>query len=493
MKIHIKNMGILNEAKFEVGDLTLICGGNNTGKTYTAHSLYGWLDYMRHIATLRIFDIVNKYEKQIIDEAHLIVLPLDVFKEIIAELCECFLQDYKKKIHLVLGIKENKKVDFTDDTLKIFCKNILEGESKCRYGFNYKIQNNKFCLDKHSSSNANIIATTIIGGIIGALFSKKISTTLIGAGIGGLVGAVANNKNNASSISPVDLLCAFFAAMVKEIFPLPFILSSERTGISVFRRDFKIDLSKTFNDIQDNQDITEIFYCGYLYPKPLQDNIRFMESIPTLSSSSFIQCEQERNNIYKEIIALLKQLIGGEYQVVDSEITFSQEDSQEKCTIEAASSSVRSLLMLYYYILHKAKKGDILMIDEPELNLHPNNQILIARLFALLVNAGIRVFITTHSDYIVRELSNCIMLHSLSDGQVTQLKEQGYTKGHCLESQKVKAYLAESLEGKNTLTKVNITQEQGIFMKTFDEPIDSQNENQGLIFKEIMRGARSNH
>ncbi len=40
MKIHIKNIGMLDEAEFEVGDLTLICGENNTGKTYATYSLW---------------------------------------------------------------------------------------------------------------------------------------------------------------------------------------------------------------------------------------------------------------------------------------------------------------------------------------------------------------------------------------------------------------------------------------------------------------------
>ncbi|RDU59693.1 AAA family ATPase, partial [Helicobacter sp. MIT 14-3879] len=161
--------------------------------------------------------------------------------------------------------------------------------------------------------------------------------------------------------------------------------------------------------------------------------------------------------------------------------------------VQRASSSVRSLLMLNYYILHKAQKGDILMIDEPELNLHPKNQILVARLLTLLVNAGIKVFITTHSDYIVRELSNCIMLKNLTDEQIKKFAKQGYSKEYGLESKKVKAYLAENIGGKNTLRGVKITQEQGIFMETFDEPIDSQNENQGLIFEESMRSRKDSN
>lgn len=42
---------MFDNAKFEVGDLTIICGENNTGKTYATYSLYGYLQYMRQIAT----------------------------------------------------------------------------------------------------------------------------------------------------------------------------------------------------------------------------------------------------------------------------------------------------------------------------------------------------------------------------------------------------------------------------------------------------------
>lgn len=141
--------------------------------------------------------------------------------------------------------------------------------------------------------------------------------------------------------------------------------------------------------------------------------------------------------------------------------------------------------MLNYYILNVAQKGDILMIDEPELNLHPNNQILMGRLIALLVNAGIKVFITTHSDYIVRELSNCIMLNNLSNEQINKLS--GYTKEYKLESNKVKAYMADKIRGKNILKPIKVDSNQGIFMDTFDEPINSQNDNQSLIFEEIIK------
>ena len=37
MKIFVKNLGILRQAEFELGDFTIICGQNNTGKTYATY------------------------------------------------------------------------------------------------------------------------------------------------------------------------------------------------------------------------------------------------------------------------------------------------------------------------------------------------------------------------------------------------------------------------------------------------------------------------
>ena len=32
MKVQVKNLGVLRQAEFELGEFTIICGGNNTGK-----------------------------------------------------------------------------------------------------------------------------------------------------------------------------------------------------------------------------------------------------------------------------------------------------------------------------------------------------------------------------------------------------------------------------------------------------------------------------
>ena len=43
MKFGIKNLGPIKEANIELGDLTIICGKNNCGKTYLTYTLYAFL------------------------------------------------------------------------------------------------------------------------------------------------------------------------------------------------------------------------------------------------------------------------------------------------------------------------------------------------------------------------------------------------------------------------------------------------------------------
>ncbi len=49
MKIRLKNLGVLKQAEFSLGDLTIICGENNTGKTYATYALYGFLNSWRKL------------------------------------------------------------------------------------------------------------------------------------------------------------------------------------------------------------------------------------------------------------------------------------------------------------------------------------------------------------------------------------------------------------------------------------------------------------
>lgn len=76
--------------------------------------------------------------------------------------------------------------------------------------------------------------------------------------------------------------------------------------------------------------------------------------------------------------------------------------------IHSTHSLARSLGGLDLYLQEVAAPGDFVFIDEPEMNAHPQTQLAIAEIIALMVNAGLRVVVTTHSPYIVDHLHNLI-------------------------------------------------------------------------------------
>ncbi|MCH5323170.1 MAG: AAA family ATPase [Helicobacter sp.] len=482
MKIHIRNIGMLDEADFEVGDLTLICGENNTGKTYATYSLYGYLDYVGDNPKPVLFElllfVMNKYSDFMEIQDNKMQISIENFKNVLIYLSEVLKRNFKNTLLEVLAGKEEDVENsvFEDDLLLKFSNFIqsANNEENLKKVFNFFKYSPTFELYE-------IDDKTII-------FNYEKSKERFDERMQYNVDAKRQK---------------FWLLLISHIFgrlyPRPFILSAERTGATMFQKELDVNKNEIVEQISrvSVKDIEETVFnvlnTRYSrYPKPVKDNIYFVRELDEVAKkTSFIKKDEKQNTLYREITELLYQVVGGKYIVSPEGIEFApgakQRITKGKFLVQRASSSVRSLLMLNYYVLHRAQVGDILMIDEPELNLHPNNQILIARLLVLLVNAGIKVFITTHSDYIVRELSNCIMLNNLGDEQLNKFKKQGYSKEYKLESKKIKAYLAKNIKGKNTLKEVEITKEQGIFMETFDEPIDSQNENQGLIFEEVIQ------
>ncbi|MCB9678688.1 MAG: ATP-binding protein [Alphaproteobacteria bacterium] len=108
----------------------------------------------------------------------------------------------------------------------------------------------------------------------------------------------------------------------------------------------------------------------------------------------------------------------------------------------AAASMVRSLAPLVLYLETVGEPGDLLVIDEPEMNAHPAAQLAIAELLAIMVNRGYHVIFTTHSPYIADHLCNLMEAHALGpearEAKARELAMQ--TTEACLDPEQLAAY-----------------------------------------------------
>lgn len=95
---------------------------------------------------------------------------------------------------------------------------------------------------------------------------------------------------------------------------------------------------------------------------------------------------------------------------------------KEEIRLTRVSSMVSELAPLVLLLRGGIGPGDMLIIEEPEAHLHPGAQSEMALTLARLIRAGVRVVITTHSDWLLKEIANLIRLG--------ELKQKGEIREH---------------------------------------------------------------
>lgn len=114
-----------------------------------------------------------------------------------------------------------------------------------------------------------------------------------------------------------------------------------------------------------------------------------------------------------------EQTLDGHIQVERNEekphptILFEQEGREFQ--LHLASTSVSELAPLILYTKYILTSNSTIVIEEPEAHLHPENQRQVAYFIGRLVNEGIRVIVTTHSDFFIEQLNNSIRVSGVSE------------------------------------------------------------------------------
>lgn len=120
-----------------------------------------------------------------------------------------------------------------------------------------------------------------------------------------------------------------------------------------------------------------------------------------------------------------------------------------------SASSIKELAVFLFYLRCVAQKGETVVLEEPETALYPHNQILLARLVARLVNAGLNIIITTHSPYFLEQLSHCVVAGSSDTGK----KFREFPDEERLDRNKVAAYGFQEYNGGYEIIPIQVDDE----------------------------------
>ena len=447
IKATFENIGPIKNAELELDDLTIIAGQNNTGKTYLVYTLYGFLNILKERFPYSYF---RKF------------VPAEEF----AEKTENIVQQIKNTGQARVDIEEFEKINrwlikrFSSFFSSDLINQVFSSPKGAFQGVHFSLEaeyGNSTMEDEihvHSGKNRISIKSSLEEGE----FIFEI-----------------NNPDNTkfSSEFVIDGLSLLFWKIVQKSFPDPFILSAERFSISLFYKELDFTKNRLVEELQKLSDDKHFDLFSFLekessrYAQPIKDNIDFTRDLSRI--------QKKTSALPADKVRSVDRMIHGYYKVKNDEIRFISKkrgDNRFDIPLHLASSSVRGVSDLYFYLKHIARPGQILIIDEPESHLSPTNQIMMARLLVFCVNSGLKVLITTHSDYLIKEINNLIMLNSNFDGKSEFLEKnkKNYTKDDFLKPESVKAYICEN--GK--LKKCSVD-ETGIDMPVFDNAIDNIN------------------
>lgn len=441
MLLKINNLGPVKRAEFSLGKkMTVLCGVNNTGKTYVSYLLY-YLFSDNQDFMLRPFVKID-YEKS---KSYQITL------DVITRWLESFSSYIKQNVSSIYGIS------FTQS-------NELFGD---------------FSLEMHvSEAEFNEI---ISRSLKQKLFYQYNEITILKRKKSRTFNFTVNSQNPQAAKIDIDLVLSISMNLVFRRLILDcyrsFMFTVERNSIYTFKNELSLTRNELLNKIIESADRdTASRVEANRYPVAIFDSLRIANDIANIS--------KQKGKFYELASQIESELLQG--KVITSDIgDISLQIGEEAIPIHITSSIVKTLSSFVLYLKHQAIPGDVVLIDEPEMNFHPFNQIIVARLFARLSNMGIRFIISTHSDYVIRELNNLVMAGELIKGNAEYVKKMGYESSLVLAKDDMGVYNFIRRDDGVHVDSI-VVSEMGFPVESIDNAIESQNAATELLYGKLM-------
>lgn len=456
MKINFKNIGAVKDATIDLNKkLIVLCGPNNTGKTYISYAIYGIIEGLKN----QFFSSSEMFSKENLIE---LVDKKEVFIELNSEKLykyETLVSGFKNNLDSLYGISESEVKRLLKDVDVDFLISKEEFEKTI------------------SESEFNI--TRDLGFIELRFIKVKNSNQL-------KIELIKFKEENIESFFSDFIGSKILAIIIRYPAFSSHIFSVERNSIYTFSKELSVKRNMLIDEMQKNAGSKKMNPFEWMskrstrYPLPIRDGLEIAEDIV-----NYQKRESEFVNFANEIEA---DILNGKVSVnKDGEVVFaSNKAKSKKIPIHLSASLVKTLSSVIFYLKHLAKPNDLIIIDEPELNLHPDNQIILTRIFAKLINKGFRILISTHSDYVIREINNLIMLSGIKNNQKI-IEELGYSDDELINSSDVGAYLFKYPNSSSTKTIVKELEVsyEGFDVDSIDETINKLNNRSMMLYQFI--------
>jgi predicted ATPase len=468
-KLKIKNFGPISFGDFNINPLTVFTGPNNSGKSFASlifHSLTNynsfqpldgnWKDHLSKNDEKYINDLESSFSEEIYDKIKKYLKSKPDFnsKPFLIPI-GCLKPLYEKIINrfFLKQIENNMTSFFSEDLSKL----ILKDEKTFDITFNqmeFILKENKFKLKSLSAGFSVSIefkdedilkCKNTQEGLLVNLEYKKREKTLKSLLNDFDFSKIDNTSENFEELLKKQLYNDPESVIAHEYAKIIFdsIIGTNLMNISKLN-SYYVPVGKT-EIIHDLKTVVAF---------NITDNDFGYSQAQKSLTKDFIKIDfNKKGDFYQLAEELEQELLSGSIEVkIENDIpkfSFLRDDDL-KIPSDKISSSISELTPIILYLKHFLKKGDILIIEEPESHLHPKNQRIFIKHLIRAINNGLNVLLTTHSDYLIDQINNHIMLNNISDNKNLDkiMGQYDYNKDDLLDSDLVSVYALRSLKNK---------------------------------------------
>lgn len=385
MIIKFKNIGTIKETSLDLRPLTVIIGPNNSNKTYISYSVYGLLKYLNSSVRIGRFGIPFKRTGE---------------KTFIATVDDGFWRSLSNFITLeVRRFRDSLTTFFQDSSTKLFEKTELDLS---------------FTADELEHAVDRMVKNKRLGEFRGIVLVVSRSKGIL------TITATPTEERSVDAYMEDYIVQYFFMSrLVANLVGMPFLLPAERNAFII---TYRMLANRRFRFLRETQ--REILGSEHIkprqlellkeqgdirYPEPIEDFLDFLAEVEFQKS---VRIDSKKETELQKLADRIEASIQNKNKTSLSPTKLGGRELKVKVkpglTIDLynASSSIKQLAPLLLYLRYRAAKDDVLVIDEPEMNLHPESQAKLLEILGSLINLGVRVLLTTHSPYFMAHLNN---------------------------------------------------------------------------------------
>lgn len=414
MKLYLKNIGKIGTAAIEINGITVIGGENNTGKSTVGKALFS------------IFNSFHEIHDQIHEER---LLSIENVLQLI----------YRNSF--IFSSVQYKEIDAFADEILLNAENYIAEPSILKTDilsmFNDSSEFSKRIVDKLNIDNLIVRIIEILQISDRIIFNSVVSKKLNAEFSGQLLNVDSQSEGSISLQVQKEKLSILVSEDSVSVSGLDYSLHTEAIYIDdpflmdkiAFRRNRRKIIYADHQDHLINKFFDENFYTSVI-DEIVVDN-KFKKIFEKLTSVCEGKLIRQKNGL----------------------LAFQQKNSDVALSVNNLSTGLKTFVILKTLLENGViEQNGTIILDEPEIHLHPEWQLLFAEIIVLLNKEfGVNILLNTHSPYFLRAIQVYSAKYERSDVCKYYLSElDGKGKAHMTDVtnnvDKIFAKLADPLQ-----------------------------------------------